>query len=104
MLRERVAPARLAVTLEQNRIVRKHEEHIRLYLVLPELFDQTGQRLEIQAPVAGIDANRESAADLSRDRRHLLDDRLEQTGRQVVDAVIAQVLEHVKRNGLSGAG
>ena len=99
-----MAPPRLAVTLEQDGIIGHHEQDVRLNVLSPEFLDQAWQGREIRVPIAGIDADGYAAADFAGAGRHFLDNRLEQARRQIVDAVIAQVFQHVKRNGLSGTG
>jgi len=99
-----MSPAGFAVTLQQDFIVCEHEQNIRLDVVSPELLDQARQRLQVRGAIAGVYADGDSAADFTWTGRYLLDNALEEPRRKIVDAVIAQILEHMKRNCLSGTG
>ncbi len=100
--RERMAPARLLVAVDQRLLGGLEEQHVVIQPERVEIVDDGLQRLEVDAAAhVGDDGG---ALDLGALVHEQLDQRADHLRRQVVDAEVAGVLEHVHRRRLAGAG
>ena len=101
---QRMPPARLAIALEQRFLVGAQEQHLAVHAALLELRDQSRHRGDLGGAVAGIDADGGVAVGRLVRAHRVRDEHRQQPGRNVVDAVVVQVFEHVQRHALAGAG
>src|SRR3984885_11256424 len=83
---------------------RDQEHHLALQAAAPELVDQLWNARYLGGRITCIQADRRELVGGLGTAHGVGDERLEQRGRDVVDAVEPQVLEHVQRHALAGAG
>ena len=100
--RERVAAAGLLVAGHQRLLGGLEEQHAVVQAQRVQVVDDRPQRLEVDAAAHVGDDRR--ALDLGALVHEQLDQRADHLRRQVVDAEVARVLEHVHRRRLAGAG
>src|SRR5262249_42853727 len=97
--RERVAPARFGEAAYQRVVLGIEEKQAQIHSLGLQRGDVSGDPLE-RVPGAGVDAHRDPlVAGAAQQLRRLL----EQLAREVVDAVVAAVLERIEGDALAGA-
>ncbi len=99
---QRVAAAGLLVAGDERLLGGLQEQHVVAEPERVEIVDDCAQRLEVDAAAHVGDDGR--ALDPGAAVHEQLDERADHLGREVVDAEVAGVLEHVHRRGLSRAG
>ncbi len=96
-----MAPARLLVAVEQRLVLGVEEQHAMTQAHPLQLVEHRRERVEILA--AAHVADDRGALDLGAFVHEQLDQAADHARRQVVDAEVAGVLEHVHRGRLPGA-
>jgi hypothetical protein len=97
-----MAPARLLVTRQQRVLVGLEEQHARIGALGVEIVEHRDDLLE---EVAGAQVRHHAGALHLRSLvQEQLSERVDHPGRQVVDAEVPGVVEHVHRRRLAGAG
>jgi hypothetical protein len=95
---QRVLAARLAVALHQRRVARVQEHDLAGGAGAAQPLDDLRHLAQLVRTVARVDADAEALVDRVAGRDRLFGQRADQAGRQVVDAVVAEVLEHAQRH------
>ena len=98
-----VLAAGFAETLDQGLIVGIQVDHLAVDTVTDQFAQNVGQFLQLTAGVAGVDADG-GHGDRGIGMRQLLHQVLQQGDRKIVDAVVADIFQHMQRRGFAGAG
>ena len=98
-----MAPPRLPIALQQGLVAGVQEDDVGFDALAAQLPQQVGQHVEVLRVVARVDADREVHGRPA-GAPHFIDGRDQQARGQVVDAVVAEVFEDVKGDGLPRTG
>jgi hypothetical protein len=101
---QRVPPAGFGIAPQQDLVFRVQIEHLAAQALLFQVVEQFRDRSQIVGAVARIEAYREAPVDRLIGANGMRHQRLHQAGRDVVDAVPAEILEHVERDALARSG
>jgi len=101
---ERVPAPRFAETLEQRLAIGAQEQCFARDAALAQRLDQPRHLREVFRAIARIDADRRLAVRGFAGADGVGDESGQEAGRDIVDAIKVEVLQHVERDALAGAG
>jgi hypothetical protein len=102
--RQRMAPAGFRVAPQQHRLVGVQVDDLAGDTAAPEVPHLVRHAQDLAGLVARVEPDRRAPVALVAAADRVRDEGAEQPGRDVVDAVPAQILERVQRHALAGAG
>ncbi|MCY1250678.1 hypothetical protein D9M72_643370 [compost metagenome] len=99
-----MAPAGFREALEQRFVIGIEIQDVALDMLVPRFLEQFREALQLARQVARVDGHRDLRVQQFGVQQGALRQIRQQTGRQVVDAIEAVVLEHIERRALARAG
>ncbi|MCY1346899.1 hypothetical protein D9M69_329970 [compost metagenome] len=99
-----MAPAGLGEALEQGLVVGIEEQHVTVDMPGADLVEQFGKALQLAGQVACVDRHGDQRLEQFGVQQGALGQFRQQQRRQVVDAVVAVVLQDIEGGALAGAG
>jgi hypothetical protein len=101
---QRMAASSLAISFKQRIVVGAEEHHIAVQSRAAQFIDELGNRSDVARAIARVDADGGLLIGFLAGADCVGDKVGQQPGGDIVDAVVIQVLEHVQRDALTGAG
>jgi hypothetical protein len=101
---EGVLATRLAIAIEQYVVVGVQKQHFARDAGSPELLHQHRHRCDLAGSITRVEPDSDARVGGLGTAHGMRDEWLEERGRNVIDAIEVEVLEHVQRHALSGSG
>ena len=101
-LGERMTPPGLSVALQENVVAGVQENDLGSHILILQIVQQFREGQKIFCPSTGVDADRQKFGGIRTVGSYFAYGRLQQAYRQVVNTVVAQILQNVERDGFAG--